>query len=161
MDIFKILDQLEDFIEKGSRVPFSGKVMLNEDRLFDFVDQIRGSIPYEIKQAQQIIIDKEKFIADSKDEASKMMEDARRELERRAEESEIVQQARIYAEELVLREQNAAQQLKEEAAVYASNVLSELEETLHNLINEVQNGKQELAQDIGSSDRFLDKSSNK
>ncbi len=159
MDIFKILDQLEDFIEKGSRVPFSGKVILNEDRLFDFVDQIRGAIPYEIKQAQQIIIDKEKFIADSKDEASKMMEDARREVERRAEESEIVQQARIYAEELVLREQISAQQLKEEAAVYASNVLGGLEETLHNLINEVQNGKQELSQDIGASERFLDKSS--
>ncbi len=158
MDIFKILDELEGFIEQSNRVPFSGKIILNEEKLYHFVDQIRRSIPYEIQQAQEIILHKEDFLAESKDEASRMMEDARRESERRADESEIMQQARVYAENLIQQEEEAAQQIKEGAAMYASDVLSDLETTLQNLITEVQNGKQALAQDISNSGRITDKS---
>ncbi len=152
MDIFKILDELEGFIEQSNRVPFSGKIILSEEKLYNFVDKIRRAIPYEIQQAQEIILHKESFLAESKDEASRMMEDARRESERRADESEIMQQARAYAENLILQEQEAAQQIKEGAAIYASNILSNLETTLQNLLNEVENGKQELSQDISDSD---------
>jgi len=54
MEILKLIDEIEDIIENGSSVPFSSKVMIDADEIYDIISEIRIKLPDEIKQANWI-----------------------------------------------------------------------------------------------------------
>lgn len=50
LNIFNVLDELEDMIDNSKRV--LGKVLINEEALLEYVDKIRTLLPEEIHQAK-------------------------------------------------------------------------------------------------------------
>ena len=55
MDILHLVDRLEELFNESSSIPMTHKVMVDEERMLDLIDQMRLAIPEEIKKAQQII----------------------------------------------------------------------------------------------------------
>ena len=49
------LDQLEELLLDGSRVPLTGYVLVNEREAIYLIDSLRESIPTEITKAYEII----------------------------------------------------------------------------------------------------------
>jgi hypothetical protein len=45
------LDQLEDVVLDGSRIPFSGGRLVNEQEAIEVIDALRGALPLQFTQA--------------------------------------------------------------------------------------------------------------
>src|SRR5690606_26212753 len=55
VDMLWLVDRLEEMVSLGKRVPFSTRVMVEEEEFLQLVDQLRVAVPNEIKQAQRVI----------------------------------------------------------------------------------------------------------
>ena len=54
MDILYLLDRLETVLTSGSRVPLTGKTVVDEHECLDIIDQLRVAVPEEVKQAKRV-----------------------------------------------------------------------------------------------------------
>jgi len=146
VELFNILNELEELIETCPKVPMTRRVLVDEDRLLDYLDRIRTSLPEEIRQAKWVVQEREKVIADSKQEAMRIIQDAEKELQNRAEESEIVKKAQELSEQYQQQAREIAAKIKEGAYQYADDILRELENNLTKILEEIQAGRSELNQ---------------
>jgi cell division septum initiation protein DivIVA len=130
-----LIDELEDALAEGRRVPFSGRLMIDEERILDIIDRMRVAVPEELKQARRVIGEQERLLADARAQVQQTMEEqglmAAVEAER----------ARLLAEA-----ERDAQGIRAGADDYARQVLEELEQRLVRLTASVQNGLKELRQ---------------
>lgn len=144
MDLLSALNELEELVENSGKIPLTKKVMVDEDRMLDLLDRIRTTIPEEIRQAKWIIQEREKVLDDSQKEAMRIMEDAQRQIEKRADDSEVARQAKIVAEEIVAKAESVAREMREGARSYADDILSNLQESLGKIVNQIEQGRSEL-----------------
>ncbi|MGB9809227.1 MAG: ATPase, partial [Caldanaerobacter sp.] len=88
MNIFKILDDFEEMIKNSKRVPITGKLIVSEEAVLDFLDQIRTALPDELHQAKWLNKEKERVIQEAKEEAERILAEARQQASRMVNESE-------------------------------------------------------------------------
>lgn len=144
MDLLNALNELEELIENSGKIPFTKKVMVEEDRLLDLLDRIRTTMPEEVRQAKWIIQEREKVLNDSQKEAMRIMDDAQKQVERKADDSEIVRQAKINAEEIIAKAEGMAAEIREGAKGYADDILVNLQESLGKILSQIEQGRSEL-----------------
>ena len=60
------LDQLEEIVLDGSRIPFSGNRLVNEQDAIELLDEIRESMPKSIVQATKLLKQGDQYISKSK-----------------------------------------------------------------------------------------------
>jgi len=101
MDILHLIDRLEELFNDGSALPFMKKVAMDEEKLLDLIDQLRLSIPDEIKKAQSVLNQKERILAQSQEEANRTVTLAQEQAAKLVEKDVIVQEARRVADELI------------------------------------------------------------
>ena len=75
MEIFNLLENLEELIESGSKVPFSNKVMIDVEETRELLENIRLKLPDELKQAKWIKEERQRIIDDAQQEADNMLKD--------------------------------------------------------------------------------------
>ena len=144
MDLLNSLNELEELIENSSKIPFTRKVMVEEDRLLDLLDRIRTTMPEEVRQAKWIIQEREKVLQDSQKEAIRIMDNAQKQVEKKADDSEIVRQAKTNAEEILARAESVAMEIREGAKGYADDILVNLQENLGKILSQIEQGRSEL-----------------
>ena len=71
MEIYTFLDNLEELLESGAKVPFSSKVMVDAEELREIIEEMRLKIPDELKQAKWVKEERQRIIADAEAEAQK------------------------------------------------------------------------------------------
>ena len=54
MDIQHLVDRLEQVLAESRRVPLTANLVVEEDRVFNIIDQMRVSIPEEVKRANRV-----------------------------------------------------------------------------------------------------------
>lgn len=140
MDILHLVDRLEELFNESKSLPFSHKVMVDESRFLDLIDQIRLAIPDEIKSSQQILNQKERIIAQANEEAKRTIDLAKQQSEKLVEKDAIVQKAEIVADDIKLKAREETKQIIQEADDYAINSLEHLEIELTKILNQVRNG---------------------
>lgn len=94
MDIFKLLEEIEEFIQGSRHVPMTGKVLIGEEELLDFIDRIESVLPEEIRQARLMVKDRERMMEEAGEEAERILNKANQRIEGMISESEMVKQAR-------------------------------------------------------------------
>jgi hypothetical protein len=147
VDILHLIHRLEEEISQGRRLPFAGIVMLNEQRLWDIIDTMRISIPEEVQQAQQVNRERERILAQVREEAGRIVDLARKRAEEITSNHEVIQGAQAEAEEIKRQAQSEAHQLQVEADSYALTVMERLEEQLVQVLQIVRNGMAFLSDD--------------
>jgi hypothetical protein len=140
MDILELIDRLEDLFNESHSVPFTHSVIVDEDKMLDIIDQMRVSIPDEIKKSEQIINQKERYLAQAQEEASRITSLARERSTKAINQEDIVQEAAKQAEAIILQAKQERDRLKNDTDQYIINALQEFEEKLQLLSNQVQNG---------------------
>jgi len=144
MEIIKLLDDMEEMLEKSKRIPMTSKVIVDEDVLFDYLDRMRAMLPEEIRQAKWITKERERLLNEATKEKERLIEDARNYIARMADESEVAKKAQTFAEDIVLQAKNVAREIKNGANDYADELLKCLEGTLEKNINAIRKGREEL-----------------
>jgi vacuolar-type H+-ATPase subunit H len=140
IEIQLLLDRLEALLVESRQVPFMSGVLIDRDRCFDIINQMRISIPEEVRKAKRMQQERERIVAHANEEAARIIALARKEAEALVAEHEIAAQA-AQASQLKLDEtQIEAQEVRHGADEYAMTVLRELEEHLIKHLTTVQNG---------------------
>ncbi len=129
IELDDLIDELEDAVADGRRVPFSGRLLVDEERILAIIDRMRVAIPEEQKRARRIVQEQERLIAEAQARVQQVLEE-RGLLD--AVESERVR--------LLQRAEHEAAQVRAGADAYARQVLEDLDEQLGRLVTSVRNG---------------------
>ena len=124
------LDQLEEIVLEGSRIPFSGGRLVNEQDAIETMDALRESLPTQIVQAEELIRQRVGFIEKARQQAEEIVTKARREREQLINQAAIRQEAERQVGEL--RDQARQQCEQMMLQVRCIDLLICLDQLLHN-----------------------------
>ncbi len=140
MDILHLVDRLEELFNESRPIWFTHSVIVDEDRMLDLIDQMRVSIPEEIKKAQQILVQRDRILAQAQEEANRTLALAREKSEGLVERDSIVQAAQGRAEQIIAQARSDGDATRHEADEYVLDALNKLEMELDRILNQVRNG---------------------
>lgn len=147
MDILHLIDRLEELFNESK--PFLGtrKILMDEDKLLDLIDQMRLAIPDEIRNAQQTNSQKDRILAQASEEAARTINAAREKGIQMVDRDNIVQSAKVRAEQIESQARDNATQVRKDADKYAMETLVNLQIKLERNLAEVRRGIQVLEQE--------------
>ena len=152
MEIQNLVDRLEQVLNDSTRVPMSAYLMVNEDKIYNIVDQLRITVPDEIKRANRIESEKERILAQAHEEAERIRELAKQEASELVNREVITSAAQQRADHILERARRDAQTLRQEADLYVISELNKLEEDLLRSLAVVRNGLHHLQVGEGQED---------
>lgn len=145
MDIQHLLDRLEDLIDEGRHMPFSKMTMVDEERALEIIDQMRISIPEEIAKAARVLQERERILAQSNEEAGRILQLARERGEQLIDREATVQAAQNRAANIIEEAKQAAEGITSDADQYVLDTLQELEVQLEKITREIRSGIQHVS----------------
>ncbi len=148
ISIFELLDRLEELIESAAKIPFSSKVILDQDEVLDILDRLRAELPEEYQKAQEVLAKREAVLLDARRQAADILGDARNQVARMVDESEISRIARQEREAILSEADETAADIVNSANKYAQSVLASLETSLRRVLDAVVKGQSELNESI-------------
>lgn len=149
MDILHLVDRLEQLLNEGRAIPLTRSVIIDEDRLVQLIDQLRVSIPDEVRKAQQLLLDHDRVRAQANEQAARTVAQARDKAEQLVVRDAIVQDAGLRAKQIVQQAERQADATREDADTYVIESLSSVEAELLRLLNQVRNGIGKLKAERG------------
>ncbi|MCB8943858.1 MAG: ATPase [Ardenticatenaceae bacterium] len=150
MDIQHLVDRLEQVLNESFRLPLSPYLFVDEEKVFDIIDQMRVAIPEEVKRANRIEAEKDRILAQAKEEGERIRGLARQEANELVNRDGITNTAQQRADNIMERAKRDAEALRRDADVYVIEVLAKLEEDLLRSLSVVRNGlrKVQTEQDV-------------
>ena len=145
MDVLVLIDKLDDLVHNAKPVPLTDQVRVDREEIYDLLDQMRATIPEEIKQARWIVKERQEMLAEAKRESERIIKEARDQQQRLVSQEEITKQAERAAEEIVEDANARAREIRLGAEDYADEILNTLEVNLQKFIAAVQRGRDRLA----------------
>ncbi len=140
MDIQHLIDRLEELFNESRSIPLTHNVVIDEDRFLDIIDQMRVSIPDEVKKSQQVLAQRDRIIAQSQEEANRTIALARDKSEQMTAKDVISESARKQAEEIITQAHQEAAATRKEADEYVVETLTGLEVELDRTLTQIRNG---------------------
>ena len=140
MDILHLVDRLEELFNESRGIWFTHSVLVDETRMFDIIDQMRVSIPEEIKKAQQILAQRDRILAQAQEEAARKLALAQEKSEQMLDQHGIVEAAHARARQIEEQAILDGEKTKREADEYVLQTLSGLETELDRVLTQVRNG---------------------
>jgi len=144
MDIQHLVDRLEQVLAESRRVPLTANLVVEEDRVFNIIDQMRVSIPEEVKRANRVEAEKERILAQAHEEADRIRELAKQEATELVRRDAIIVSSQQRADAILERARREAEMIRSESDAYAMEVLAKLEEDLLRSLSVVRNGLRKL-----------------
>jgi cell division septum initiation protein DivIVA len=140
MDILHLVDRLEELFNESRPIPLTHSVIVDEDRILEIIDQMRISIPEEVKKAQQVLAQRDRVLAQAQEEANRTLSLAKRQTEETISKDSIVQAAQNRAEQVLEQARAEVEVMRRDADEYVIESLTALEEELTRLLSQARNG---------------------
>jgi F0F1-type ATP synthase membrane subunit b/b' len=144
-ELTELFNELEELLTRSGRVPFSGRLMVEEERAVDMLDRLRASVPEEIRRARAVLREREQILEQARRQAQRIAEQAQREAAMRLEEDGLMAEAKERSDQILGEARREAEAIRRGADGYAREVLTEIEARL-------KIARQEIAETLG---RFL------
>jgi cell division septum initiation protein DivIVA len=147
MDILHLIDRLEELFNQSKPFPLTRNVMVDEDKMLDIIDQMRIAIPEEVKKAQQLLVQRDRVLAQAQEESNRTVEIARQKADDLVHRDMIVQESQRRAEQIVAQARLDAEATRSDADDYVATTLHHLQDELEKLTNQVRNGIRTVEED--------------
>jgi len=144
MDVLVLIDKLDDLIHSARSVPLTDSVMIDREEIYDLLDQMRATIPEEIKQARWIVKERQEMLTEAKQEADRVIAEAQERAQQLASEQEITRLAEKNAQQILDEARDREREIRLGAEDYADEVLSNLEVNLEKFLAAVRRGRERL-----------------
>jgi vacuolar-type H+-ATPase subunit H len=125
LEILELIDHLEELIVQSRRLPVGGNLVVDRKRMLDLIDQLRLSVPDDIRRAAALNESRDQIVEEARQNALEIRGEAQRERERLIEQNSILQEARERAQQLIMESEERARQTIAEADATAAAHLSE------------------------------------
>jgi vacuolar-type H+-ATPase subunit H len=156
-DVLILLDRLEELVGVGRRMPFSTRVMVEEEEFLGLLDQIRGAVPREIRQAQRVVEERSDIITSAQHEAAKILDHARTQAEYIISEQGVMNEARQrgedYLRQVEMEQRRSIGQIDE----YALQQIGRVEEAIQDGLNLVMDALREASTNLEQAKRHVGK----
>ena len=149
MSIYNLLDQLESTIE-GSKRAFmqNDKIIINPEELYQLIDQIRSSVPDDIRDAQWVKKEEEQIKKKAQEDYERIIEEAHLRAQDLVCETEIYRLAEIRVKEMLEEANQASRDITLGAFNYANDIMEKIEKQLQIYYDVVQDGKDEIQKSL-------------
>ncbi len=118
-----MINELQDFVDGCKNAPFkTDSIVVNRDDLESYIEDLRATVPDEIRQYQRIINNQEHILADARKKADAIIKEAEIQTDQLVSEHQIMQQAYARANEVVLVASKEAEQILNKATIEANSI---------------------------------------
>ena len=145
-DVLVLIDKLDDLVHNAKSVPMTDQVRIEREEIYDLLDQMRATIPEEIKQARWIVKERQEMLAEAKREAERIIKEAREKQDQLISQEEVTRQAGRGAEDIIEDARGREREIRLGAEDYADEILGTLEVNLSKFIAAVQRGRDRLGE---------------
>jgi vacuolar-type H+-ATPase subunit H len=140
MDILHLVDRLEELFNESKPIWFTHSVVVDEDRMLDLIDQMRITIPDEIKKAQQLLAQRDRVLAQAQEEANRTIALAREKSEKLVDKDPTTLAAQVRAEQIINQARQESEQTRRDTDEYVIQTLTAMQIELEKSLNQVKNG---------------------
>ena len=144
MDVLELIDKLDELVRNAKHVPLSREVRVDREELSDLLDEMRATIPEEIKEARWIVTERAEMLAAAEREADRILEEAQERQTQLVVEHELTAQAELAREEIIDDAHAEEREIRLGAEDYADEILGTFELNLSKFIAAVQRGRERL-----------------
>ena len=127
MEILNLIDTLEEVLVQARRLP-GGNLVLDRKRVLDVIDQMRLSVPADIREANEVLAQRDQVVADAHTNARRILEQADREREVRVSDTAIMREAEERSHSMLIEAEERARHTIQDADATAAAHLSEAAE---------------------------------
>ena len=136
MDILHLIDRLEELVAGARRMPIGQGVVVDRRRLLELVDQMRSGVPWEVREAEQIVAERDAIMEEAQRESDGILHRAEMEAQERLEETALMQAAEREAEAVIDRAETRAQTMLDEAQAQVQTRIRQAEQAATNQMDE-------------------------
>jgi len=136
VDILHLIDRLEELVAEARRMPIGQGVVIDRRRLLEMVDQMRSTVPWEVKEAREAASHREALLEEARREGEGIIARAELEAEAKLDEMEIVQAAQREADAILRKAEERAQAVLDEAQAQVQSRLRQSEQAATNQMDE-------------------------
>ena len=144
MEIFTLLENIEDILEKSKGVPFSNKVLVDKDEILEIISELRLKLPEELKQDKWIKEERQRILVEAQKEADDIVKEAENRIISMIDEHEITKKAYEKKAEIIETANEMSREISKGTKDYADNVLNGIEVALQEALKIIQNNRNEL-----------------
>lgn len=138
IDLLTLVDQLQEVVETGPRLPLSDRVMLSSDMLLDLIDALRNTIPNDVIEAERVLQERHRLLEDAREQADNMLESAREQARFMLQEHHLIKAAEVKAERVLNQAQREADEIMQSADDYVQQLFSRFEDEAVRLAAEIR-----------------------
>jgi vacuolar-type H+-ATPase subunit H len=140
-----VLDELEAIVQDASSVPMrKGRAVVDRSDLLVMLDELRGSLPPELAEAEEIRRECGAIVAAAEEEAGRIIEGAHHRADASVPETELYRRAQRHADEVIDKAERYAEEVVSGSEVYRDRVMGQLENWFQDSIVSVEESRQEL-----------------
>ena len=144
MEIFTLLETLEECIERAKKMPFTQKVIIDTDEVLDIVKEIRLKLPDELKQAKWVKEERGRILVEAKKEADGIVKEAENRIISMIDEHEITRKAYEQKAQIIETANEMSREISKGTKEYADNILEKVQGALREALATVENNRREL-----------------
>ncbi len=144
MDVLELIDKLDDLVHNAKAVPLTDQVRIDRDAIYELLDEMRSTIPEEVKQARWIVKERQEMLAEAKRESERILAEAREQAAHESSQQEVVKRAEREAAQVLEQARQREREVRLGAEDYADEVLGTLEVNLGKFLSAVQRGRERL-----------------
>ena len=144
MEIFTLLETLEDILERSKTLPFTEKAVIDKEEFFEIIKEIRLKLPEELKQAKWVKEERERILEQANKEANDVVKEAENRIISMIDEHEITKKAYEQKAEIIEAANEMSREISNGTKEYADNVLQGIEVALEDALKIIQNNRKEF-----------------
>lgn len=137
MDIIELLEYLEEIVETGSKIPMTGKVIIDKKEALDTIQSVINSLPDEFKKSKWVLTEKERILSEAIKDAEIMRRENKDMLKKQIEGHDVTKEAQLRADHILSLAQKDAKEMRLGARDYANDVLNQLDDSVNTKYKEM------------------------
>src|SRR5512137_151469 len=118
MDILHLVDRLEELFNDSRAIPLTHNVIVDEDQMLALIDQMRVAIPDEVKKAQQLLVQRDRIVAQAQEESGRIIKIAKKKETEIENQDNIADMAKHHTEQILAKTQAYADKARIDADNY-------------------------------------------
>ena len=133
MEIFTLLETLEDIMERSRSLPFTDKGIVDKEEVLEIIKEIRLKLPDELKQAKWVKEERQRILAEAQKEADGIVKEAENRIISMIDEHEITRKAYEQKAEIIETANEMSREISKGTKDYADSILANLESAINNV----------------------------
>lgn len=144
MEIFTLLEALEESLERSRNIPFSSKGIVDKEEMLDIIKEIRLKLPDELKQAKWVKEERNRILDEAQREGDDIVKEAENRIIAMIDEHEITRKAYEQKAQIIETANEMSREISKGTKDYADNILEKIEVGLEDALKTIQNNRREL-----------------